>query len=101
VVSASSVRPTWAVVVYGTGPLVGTRLTSWKQWPAVRIHCRAISEPLQPLSRVVPSGLGMFVMRSFTANGYWPSAAGSPSATAKAAVDPATASATATAPVTR
>src|SRR5262245_5826591 len=65
-----SVRPTVAVVGYGVGPLTRLPLMSWKQWPAVSIHCGATSAPEQALSRVVPPGTGMFVMVSLVENRY-------------------------------
>src|SRR6478609_864104 len=80
-----------AVVAYGGGPLTGTRLTSWKQCPAVMIQVGEISAAEQALLYHVPSGRGMWFMVNFTANGYWPGAAGVPSATAAAGFAPRTA----------
>ena len=82
VVWVRSVRPTVAMVAYGVAPLTRLPRASWKQWPAVMIHCGAMRAAEHALSYVVPSVRGMPVIVSFVENGYFPSGTGLPLATA-------------------
>ena len=64
------------LVAYRGGPLVGVRMRSWKQCPAVSTQRDATSAPLHALSYAVPSSAGTPVKSNRAANGYAAAGAG-------------------------